>query len=176
MMASFRWRPSTSLRYAQDERGNVPKPFVLSVAERQRSEVEGRHWPLAEEPLHHDRPTAGIGLAMSFARSVLDGADLVVSATTTSEPFVKQEWISPGAFVYSIGKHQELESAAYKAMGKFVVDSWAQCKKKSDIDRMLREGFLTPTTSTPSCPTSCPGRLPAGKTTANGSSCAPSAW
>ena len=40
---------------------------------------------------------------MSFARSVLDGADLVVSATTTSEPFVKQEWISPGAFVYSIG-------------------------------------------------------------------------
>ena len=66
-----------------------------------------------------------------------------MSATTTSEPFVKQEWISPGAFVYSIGKHQELESAAYKTMGKLVVDSWAQCKKKSDIDRMLREGFLT---------------------------------
>jgi len=29
-------------------------------------------WAVAEEPLHHDRPTAGIGLAMSFARSVLD--------------------------------------------------------------------------------------------------------
>ena len=67
----------------------------------------------------------------------------MVSATTTSEPFVKQEWIGPGAFVYSIGKHQELENAAYKGMGKFVVDSWAQCKKKSDIDRMLKEGFLT---------------------------------
>ena len=78
------------------------------------------------------------------APQALEGADLVVSATTTSEPFVKQEWISEGAFVYSIGKHQELESAAYKDMGKFVVDSWAQCKKKSDIDRMLREGFLTP--------------------------------
>ena len=77
------------------------------------------------------------------APQALDGADLVVSATTTSEPFVKQEWISEGAFVYSIGKHQELESAAYKDMGKLVVDSWAQCKKKSDIDRMLREGFLT---------------------------------
>ncbi len=77
------------------------------------------------------------------APEALDGADLVVSATTTSEPFVKQEWISEGAFVYSIGKHQELENAAYKGMGKFVVDSWAQCKKKSDVDRMLREGFLT---------------------------------
>ncbi len=77
------------------------------------------------------------------APQALDGADLVVSATTTSEPFVKQEWVSPGAFVYSIGKHQELENSAYKGMGKFVVDSWAQCKKKSDVDRMLREGFLT---------------------------------
>ena len=159
MMASFDFA-SLALRYAQDERGNVPKPFVLSVAERQRSEVEGRHWPLAEEPLHHDRPTAGIGLAMSFARSVLDGADLVVSATTTSEPFVKQEWISPGAFVYSIGKHQELESAAYKAMGKFVVDSWAQCKKKSDIDRMLREGFLTPEDVHAELPDILTGKVP----------------
>ena len=77
------------------------------------------------------------------APQALDGADLVVSATTTAEPFVKQEWISEGAFVYSIGKHQELENAAYKGMGKFVVDSWAQCRKKSDIDRMLKEGFLT---------------------------------
>lgn len=28
-------------------------------------------WTVAEEPLHHDRPTAGVGLAMSFAQSVL---------------------------------------------------------------------------------------------------------
>ena len=77
------------------------------------------------------------------APQALDGADLVVSATTTPAPFIKPEWITEGAFVYSIGKHQELESAGYKSMDKFVVDSWAQCKKKSDIDRMLSEGFLT---------------------------------
>jgi ornithine cyclodeaminase/alanine dehydrogenase-like protein (mu-crystallin family) len=28
-------------------------------------------------------------------------------------------------------------------MDKFVVDSWEHCKKKSDMDRMLRQGFLT---------------------------------
>ena len=64
------------------------------------------------------------------APQALDGADLVVSATTTSEPFVKQEWITEGAVVYSIGKHQELESAAYKDMGKFVVDSWAPVQEE----------------------------------------------
>ena len=41
-----RWRPSTSLRYAQDERLSFTKPFkhpfALSVAPRQRREVEGR--------------------------------------------------------------------------------------------------------------------------------------
>ena len=94
------------------------------------------------------------------APQALDGADLVVSATTTSEPFVKQEWISPGAFVYSIGKHQELESAAYKDMGKFVVDSWAQCKKKSDIDRMLKEGFLTPDDVHAELPDILTGKVP----------------
>ena len=40
-MASFDFAPLT-LRYAQDERKGFPRtPFVLSVAERQRSEVEG---------------------------------------------------------------------------------------------------------------------------------------
>ena len=41
-MASFDFA-SLALRYAQDERLWVRFPFVLSVAERQRSEVEGRH-------------------------------------------------------------------------------------------------------------------------------------
>lgn len=77
------------------------------------------------------------------AQKALAGADLVVSATTTETPFIMQKWIGAGAFVYSIGKHQELEDRAYKELGKLVVDSWEQCKKKSDMARMLDEGFLT---------------------------------
>ncbi|MGH7767543.1 MAG: ornithine cyclodeaminase family protein [Candidatus Binatia bacterium] len=73
----------------------------------------------------------------------LAGADMVISATTTTKPFIQEAWLGKGIFVYSIGKHQELENAAYKNVDKFVVDSWEHCKKKSDLDRMLREGFLT---------------------------------
>jgi ornithine cyclodeaminase len=73
----------------------------------------------------------------------LRGADMVISATTTSKPFVRDEWLQEGVFVYSIGKHQEMEDAVYKKIDKFVVDSWEHCKKKSDLDRMLKEGFLT---------------------------------
>jgi ornithine cyclodeaminase/alanine dehydrogenase-like protein (mu-crystallin family) len=73
----------------------------------------------------------------------LKGADLVVSATTTSTPFVKDSWLGEGITVYSIGKHQEMESDFYKNADKFVVDSWEHCKNKSDLQRMLKEKFLS---------------------------------
>ena len=73
----------------------------------------------------------------------LKGADLVVSATTTSTPFVKESWLGAGITVYSIGKNQEMESDVYKKSDKFVVDSWLHCKNKSDMKRLLKENFLS---------------------------------
>jgi ornithine cyclodeaminase/alanine dehydrogenase-like protein (mu-crystallin family) len=76
-------------------------------------------------------------------QEALQGADLVVSATTTSIPFVKDQWLGEGITVYSIGKNQEMENAVYKNVDKFVVDSWLHCKNKSDMQRMLKENFLS---------------------------------
>jgi ornithine cyclodeaminase/alanine dehydrogenase-like protein (mu-crystallin family) len=73
----------------------------------------------------------------------LKGADIVVSATTTATPFVRDSWLGEGITVYSIGKHQEMESSVYKNADKFVVDSWEHCKNKSDMQRMLKENYLT---------------------------------
>ena len=73
----------------------------------------------------------------------LRGADLVVSATTTSTPFVKNAWLGEGVTVYSIGKNQEMESDVYRKADKFVVDSWVHCKNKSDMQRMLKEKYLS---------------------------------
>jgi len=73
----------------------------------------------------------------------LKGADVVVSATTTSTPFVNESWLGAGITVYSIGKNQEMESDVYKKSDKFVVDSWLHCKNKSDMQRLLKENFLS---------------------------------
>jgi alanine dehydrogenase len=73
----------------------------------------------------------------------LKGADVVVSATTTSTPFVKDSWLGAGITVYSIGKNQEMDSEVYKKSDKFVVDSWLHCKNKSDMQRLLKENFLS---------------------------------
>jgi len=66
-----------------------------------------------------------------------------ISATTTSTPFVKKSWLGTGITVYSIGKNQEMESDVYKKSDKFVVDSWLHCKNKSDMQRLLKENFLS---------------------------------
>jgi ornithine cyclodeaminase/alanine dehydrogenase-like protein (mu-crystallin family) len=73
----------------------------------------------------------------------LRGADVVISATTTATPFVEEQWLGEGVTVYSIGKHQEIESAFYKKADKFIVDSWEHCKNKSDLQRMLKENYLS---------------------------------
>jgi ornithine cyclodeaminase/alanine dehydrogenase-like protein (mu-crystallin family) len=75
--------------------------------------------------------------------AALEGADVVISATTTSTPFVKESWLDAGVTVYSIGKNQEVESSVYKNADKFVVDSWLHCKNKSDMQRMLKENYLS---------------------------------
>ena len=82
-------------------------------------------------------------LPVESSEAALKGADLVVSATTTSTPFVKDSWLGAGITVYSIGKNQEIESDFYKKADKFVVDSWLHCKNKSDMQRMLKENYLS---------------------------------
>jgi ornithine cyclodeaminase/alanine dehydrogenase-like protein (mu-crystallin family) len=58
-------------------------------------------------------------------------------------PFVKDAWLAAGITVYSIGKNQEMESEFYKKADKFVVDSWVHCKNKSDMQRLLKEKFIS---------------------------------
>jgi len=81
--------------------------------------------------------------AVASTEEALQGADLVVSATTTSTPFVKNAWLGAGITVYSIGKHQEMENEFYQNADKFVVDSWLHCKNKSDMRRLLKENVLS---------------------------------
>jgi alanine dehydrogenase len=94
----------------------------------------------------------------------LKGADFVVSATTTSTPFVKESWLGAGITVYSIGKNQEMENAVYKNVDKFVVDSWLHCKNKSDMQRMLKENFLSEKDLYAELPELLSGKKPARET------------
>ncbi len=102
--------------------------------------------------------------AVESTEEALQGADLVVSATTTASPFVKEPWLDAGITVYSIGKHQEMESAVYKKADKFVVDSWVHCKNKSDMQRLLSEDYLSEKDLYAELPDLLSGKKPARQT------------
>jgi len=91
-------------------------------------------WAVAEEPLHHDRPTAGIGLAMSFARAVLDanpGTDIgLVPRAVGSTPL--ERWM-PGADLYE-GAMAAAREAAGDGTLKAVLWHQGEHDSKSEAD------------------------------------------
>ena len=74
---------------------------VEAIRDERIRAFRDHRWSAAQEPLHDDRPTAGVGLAMSFARSVLaaDACDEVglVPCAVGSTPL--QRWL-PGGDLY----------------------------------------------------------------------------
>lgn len=91
-------------------------------------------WTIAEEPLHHDRPTAGIGLAMSFARTVLDAGRAteigLVPRAVGSTPL--ERWM-PGADLYEGALAAAREAARHGAI-KAVLWHQGEHDSKSEAD------------------------------------------
>ncbi|KHL10686.1 ornithine cyclodeaminase [Mumia flava] len=64
------------------------------------------------------------------ARTAVDGADLVVCATTSTTPVVERDWLAPGAYLATLGPKQpgaaEVEVGTLAACDAVVTDSPAQ--------------------------------------------------
>ena len=114
------------------------------------------HWAMAEEPLHHDRPTAGIGLAMSFARSVLEanpGTEIgLVPRAVGSTPL--EQWM-PGADLYEgamAAARETIRDGTIKAVlwhqgehdSKSEADASSYLQRFTTMVRTLRERLGTP--------------------------------
>lgn len=91
--------------------------------ERIRVFGEGQ-WQIAEEPLHHDKASAGVGLAMSFAQTVLEANPEVsigfVPCAVGSTPIAR--WM-PGADLF---QHAIQEGVAASSSGSIRGVLWHQ--------------------------------------------------
>ena len=97
-------------------------------------------WTVAEEPLHHDRPTAGVGLAMSFARSVLaadPGLEIgLVPRAVGSTPLAR--WM-PGADLYE-GAMTAARQAARDGALRAILWHQGEHDSRSDADASSYSG------------------------------------
>jgi ornithine cyclodeaminase/alanine dehydrogenase-like protein (mu-crystallin family) len=76
-------------------------------------------------------------------REAVQGADVIVTATSADSPLLEREWIAPGATVISIGSYQELADEAVVGFDKIFVDSWHHCSERGELARLVQAGRLT---------------------------------
>jgi alanine dehydrogenase len=93
-----------------------------------------------------EQPSLRIAVAASV-RQAVDGADVVVTATTSPTPILEWEWIAPGTHVNAIGSHapgvRELATGVV-TNARIVVDSRESALKEAgDFLIPIRDGALT---------------------------------
>src|SRR6185369_9909793 len=75
-------------------------------------------------------------------------ADVIVTATSSQEPVINKEWISPGAHVNAIGTHspnsREIDSATMAAARIFTDRRESALNESGDYLLAAKEGLVTP--------------------------------
>lgn len=72
----------------------------------------------------------------------MDGADILVTATSAQAPLLKAAWMKPGAFYSHIGGWED-EYAVAGQSDKIVCDDWETVKHRTQtLSRMYRDGEL----------------------------------
>ncbi len=86
--------------------------------------------------------------AVDTAREAVDGADLVVLATASREPVVRNEWIADGAHICAVGAcrpdQREMDTALVRRGRLFVDSRAAALVEAGDIVLPIAEGAITP--------------------------------
>ncbi|MEP6818632.1 MAG: ornithine cyclodeaminase family protein [bacterium] len=114
-----------------------------------RCRIASRHIEHAEEFAQEMRLSFSFPLEpVATVAEALEGADLIVTATTSSEPVVKREWISPGAHLNLVGactpNAREVDSATMAVAGVFVDRRESTINEAGDYLFALRDGAIGP--------------------------------
>jgi ornithine cyclodeaminase len=87
-------------------------------------------------------------MPVESAEAAVRGADIIVTATTSFDPVVKREWISPGAHINAVGtysfKARELDTATMAAATLFVDRRESALNEAGDYVIAAAEGAIGP--------------------------------
>lgn len=110
--------------------------------------IASRHIEHAEKFAEEMRRSFSFPLEpVETVEAALEGADLIVTATTAIEPIVKREWISPGAHLNLVGAStpnaREVDTATMEAASVFVDRRESTINEAGDYLFAARDGAIT---------------------------------
>ena len=114
-----------------------------------RCRIASRHFEHAQKFAEEMRPDFSFALEpVATVEEALEGADLIVTATTAVEPIVRREWISAGAHLNLVGSStpnaREVDSETMAAASLFVDRRESTMNEAGDYLLAVRDGFIGP--------------------------------
>lgn len=77
------------------------------------------------------------------AEAAIRPADVVIPCTVTDRPYIRFDWLQPGAFVSNISI-MDVHKEVFLKADKVVVDDWAQAnREKKIIHQLVQEGLFS---------------------------------
>jgi alanine dehydrogenase len=77
------------------------------------------------------------------AEEATRGSDILVTATSSLEPFIEDEWLKEGNFTCAIGSFREIDDDVALNADKIVVDSLEQCIHRGNLHDLFERGIIT---------------------------------
>jgi ornithine cyclodeaminase len=130
--------------------GTQARMQLLALSKVRRFEelrVWGRDRAKAEAYASEMSEALGVRVVpTATAEEAVRGAEVVVTATMSTSPIVKVEWISGGAHITAMGSDepgkQELDTKILARADKVVVDSLKQCARLGELHHALEDGSM----------------------------------
>jgi ornithine cyclodeaminase len=122
---------------------------LACVREIKRVRVVARNMEHSQRFVQEMQPAVSFPLeAVQTNEAAVRGADLIVAATSSLEPVIKKDWISPGAHINAIGTHspnsREIDSATMAAARIFVDRRESALNESGDYLLAAKEGVIGP--------------------------------
>ncbi len=119
---------------------------LLEVRDIERVTVWGRRRQAAEQ---YQRDMAAAGVAVSLAptaREAVAGAEVIITATSSTGPLIEAGWLARGAHVTAVGSDmphkQELDPRILAAADKYVPDSIEGAADSGELRHALAAGIF----------------------------------
>lgn len=118
---------------------------------RQTCEVLAQHWPQTEIAVVASRLESARTFAESMPPNVvpmggadpaLRGADVAVTLTTASEPFIHSGRLEAGALLLSMGSPHEVDVDVLRECDALIVDDLSYARVQGDIHAWLQRGEI----------------------------------
>lgn len=88
-------------------------------------------------------PTGVRAIVCATAEEAVRSGEVVVPCTVADTPYIRADWIAPGAFVSNISI-MDVEPDAFVEVDKLVVDDWDQCnRERKTINQLVLAGRLS---------------------------------